>query len=318
MIFERGLDAVNRRKDSILTVGTFDGVHLGHRAIIQDLIQRAREVGGFSTLVTFDPHPREILWQQPPPKLTTLQERKAILSSLGLDRMVVLPFTREFSELSAEDFVTQLLIGSIGMKIIVVGHDHRFGKGRTGDVDLLTSLGKQHNFDVGVIGAHRMGDTVVSSRILRSIVREKGDVALAAKLLQRPYSLTGEVIHGDSRGRELNYPTANLRPIDSNKLIPHYGIYVVSVQISGTNRGGMMSIGTRPAIRDSTGVHLEVHLFDFDGNLYGKELTVHFIERVRDEKGFDSLQELQAAMLKDEYVSRKILEQAQLPIVLED
>lgn len=311
MIFEKGLDTVACRPDSILTVGIYDGVHLGHRRIIADLVQRATDTGGLSTLVTFDPHPREVLSQQSLPKLTTMEERAGILSSLGLERMVVLPFTEEFSRLSAQDFVLELLEKRIGLRAIVVGHDHRFGRGRKGNVDLLRSLGRHHNFEVGLISPCRVGDLVISSRKLRSILREDGDVSLAADLLVRPYSLTGTVIRGNARGKSLGYPTANLALLEPNKVIPAYGIYVVSVEISGARKGGMMSIGMRPAIKDSKGVHLEVHLFDFNETIYGKELTVYFLKRIREERDFDSMEELQAAMQQDEANSRGVLEQSE-------
>ena len=311
MIFERGLDGLTCRPDSILTVGVFDGVHLGHRMIIADLVQRARDTGGLSTLITFDPHPREVLSQQSLPKLTTIEERAAILSSLGLARMVVLPFTEKFSKLSAEDFVLELLVKRTGLQTIIVGHDHRFGKGRKGDVDLLASLGRQHNFDVGVIRPYRVNDLVVSSRKVRSILQEDGDVSLAAKLMARPHSLTGRVVRGDGRGRELGYPTANLILQEPKKVIPSHGIYVVSVEISGVCLGGMMSIGMRPAIKDSRGVHLEVHLLDFDRLIYGEDLTVHFLERIREERNFASMEGLQAAMQQDEVISRKVMEQSE-------
>ncbi len=311
-IIERGLDAVVRQTNSILTVGTFDGVHLGHRKIIEDLVQRSKDVSGVTTLVTFDPHPREILLQQSLPRLTTIEERAAILSSLGLDRMVVLPFTEQFSKLSAKSFVTELLVGSIGFRTIVVGHDHRFGKNRTGNVDLLIALGKQYNFDVGVISPHIVGGSAVSSRRVRSLLQEKGDVALAAQLLGRSYSLTGRVIRGASRGKKLGYPTANLRLLDPSKVIPSYGVYAVNVQLQGILKGGMMNIGVRPAIKDSEGVHLEVHLFDFDKTIYGQELTVYFLERIRGERDFDSMEKLSDAMRKDEIDCRQILRASSL------
>jgi len=307
MIFEEGLDAVRRRTDSILTVGTFDGIHLGHRIIIKDLVERARNTNRFSTLVTFDPHPREVLLQQPMPKLASIEERMEILSSLGLDRMIVLPFTEKFSKLSAENFVIDLLVQSIGVQTIVVGQDHRFGRNRTGDVEFLISLGKQCSFDVGVIDPYQVGGQVVSSRKVRSVLKEEGDVSLAAKLLGRSYALTGKVIRGDSRGWKLGYPTANLRLTEANKVIPAYGIYAVSAQVQGIRKGGMMSIGVRPAIKDSEGVHMEVHLLDFEKNIYGEELTVHFIERIRDERDFDSMEKLGSAMRKDEVECRRIL-----------
>lgn len=309
MIFERGLDGLTCRPESVLTVGTFDGVHLGHRAILSDIIRRAKNSNGLSTLVTFDPHPREVLLHRLLPRLTTVKERADLLASLGLGRMIVLPFTEKFSEMSAEDFVTELLVKRIGLQSIVVGHDHRFGKGRTGDIELLASMGEQYGFDVNVIGPQTMDSLVVSSRKVRHVLREKGDVSLAAQLLGRPYCLTGTVIRGDSRGRELGYATANLALLDPQKILPAHGIYAVSVLTYGALKGGMMSIGTRPAVKDSTGVHLEVHLFDFNDDIYGEELNVHFLQRIREERYFPSMAMLKAAMQEDEIVCREVLEQ---------
>ena len=315
MIFERGLETLTCRPDSILTVGIFDGVHLGHRMIIADLVQRARDTGGLSTLITFDPHPREVLLQQPQPKLTTIGERAKILSSLGLGRMVVLPFTEEFSRVTAEDFILELLVKQVGLQAIIVGHDHRFGKGRKGDVDLLASMGRQHRFHVGVFHPCKVHDLVVSSRKVRSLLQEDGDVSLAAMLMARPHSLTGRVVRGDGRGRELGYPTANLVLFEPRKVVPAYGIYVVRVEFEGMFIGGMMSIGTRPAIKESRGVHLEVHLLDFSRSIYEKELNVHFLERIRGERNFPSMGALKAAMQQDEIISRKVLEQSPWPNV---
>ncbi len=311
MIFERGLEALSYRPESILTVGIFDGVHLGHRKIIADLVQRSKATGGLSTLITFDPHPREVLSQQIASKLTTIEERAAILSSLELERMVVVPFTEKFSTLSAEDFVVEFLLKGAGLQTMVVGHDHRFGKGRKGDVDLLVSLGRKHKFHVEVIQPYAINDLVVSSRKVRSVLQEDGDVSLAAELMARPHSLVGRVVRGDGRGRELGYPTANLSMLEPRKVVPSHGIYVVKVEISGDFFAGMMSIGTRPAIKDSRGVHLEVYLFDFDRLIYGEELTIHFLDRIREERNFASMKGLQEAMQQDEVVARNVLEQSE-------
>ena len=309
MIFEQGHNTVTRRLESIITVGTFDGIHLGHRTIINDLIQRAEDQHGLSTLITFDPHPREVLSQQIMLKLTTIQERASILSAMGLGRMIVIPFTKEFSQLTAEDFVINFLVKQIGLQTIVVGEDHRFGRDRKGDVDLLILLGRKHQFDVDVIPQHVVNDAVVSSRKIRSLLQKDGDVASATTLLDYRYSFTATVIPGDGRGRSMGYPTANLALDDSRKIVPAHGIYVVQVEGLEGIKGGMMSIGVRPTVQDSKGVHIEVHLFDFSGSIYGQKVIVHFIDRIRGETKFDSLKELQVAMSDDELISRKILEQ---------
>ena len=318
MILEQGLSAVTQRTESIVTVGTFDGIHLGHRKIVSDLIQRAQSENGLSTLITFDPHPREVLLQQPMLKLTTIQERASILDSLGLGRMVVIPFTKKFSHLSAEEFVTDILVRHIGLQTIVVGEDHRFGRDRKGDVDLLVSLGRLYQFDIDVIPQHVVDDVVVSSRKIRSLLQKDGNVASAQNLLNYPYSFTATVIPGDGRGRGMGYPTANLSLDDGSKIIPAHGIYVVRVEGLSDMKGGMLSIGVRPTIEGSQGVHIEVHLFDFSRSIYGQKVTVHFVDRIRGEKKFDSLQELQEAMGHDEIISRKILEQHPLSHVKSD
>ncbi len=315
MIFEQGLDSVTRHDHSIVTVGIFDGIHLGHRKIISHLMALAQKYNGFSSLITFDPHPREVLLGEKTPKLTTINERESILSSLGIDRMVVVPFTHEFSQLSATQFITEFLVKSIGLDSIVIGYDHRFGNDRKGDLNLLISQGKLLNFSVLTVSPHSVDGSVVSSRKIRDLLQENGDVARAATLLTSPYTLTGNVVYGDGRGRNLGYPTANITLIDPDKVIPAHGVYVVSVDVSGQRRGGIMSIGTRPAIEDSEGVHLEVHLLDFKGSIYGKELTVYFIEKIRDQQYFDSLDELRAAMMGDEKISRAILEHSHWHLV---
>lgn len=309
MIFERGLEGLTCRPESVLTVGTFDGVHLGHRVILSDIIQRANNSNGLSTLITFDPHPREVLLNQLLPRLTTVEERADVLASLGLGRMIVLPFTEKFSAMSAEEFVTELLVKRIGLQSVVVGHDHRFGKGRKGNIELLASMGEQYGFDVNVVGPQTVGGVVVSSRKVRQALQENGDVSIAAQFLDRPYCLTGTVIRGDARGQGLGYPTANLALLDPQKVVPAHGIYAVSVQTSDARKGGMMSIGTRPAVKESTGVHLEVHLFDFNDSIYGEELTVHFLQRIREERYYPSMAMLQAAMREDEIICKQVLEQ---------
>ncbi|MCY4232716.1 MAG: bifunctional riboflavin kinase/FAD synthetase [Bacteroidetes bacterium] len=308
MIFEQGLDSITRNDHSVVTVGTFDGVHLGHRKIICDLIDRAQQYKGLSTVITFDPHPREVLLQEKLTKLTTIQERASILSSLGLDRLVVVPFTQEFSQISPERFVTEFLFEAIGLQSIVIGYDHRFGKDRKGDINLLNSLGQRLDFSVREIAPHVEDGGVVSSRAIRNLLHKHGDIVQATKLLTYPYTLTGTVITGDGRGRELGYPTANIRLIDPDKVIPAHGIYVVHVDVSGIKRGGIMSIGTRPTILDSKGVHLEVNILDFSESIYGQELTVYFIKKIRDQQHFDTLDELRIAMIGDEEISREILE----------
>lgn len=307
MRFERGLDIARRDAASVVTVGTFDGVHRGHQAIIRDLNRCALESGGISTLVTFDPHPGDVVRNQTTPLLTTVSEKAEILESLGLGRLVVIPFTPSFAALSAEAFVEDVLIRQVGLQRFIAGYDHGFGRGRKGDIQLLRNLAAEHGFAVDVIGAQEVGTRVVSSRMVRDLLRTQGDVQTAGDLLGRPYQLTGTVIEGRRRGHTLGYPTANIKVNDPQKLIPRRGVYAVRAFANNRWQGGMMNIGVRPTVDQSRRVHLEVHLFDFSANLYGHALTVEFATRIRDEKSFESLEALSAQLTRDEAICRPLV-----------
>jgi len=307
MRLEIGLDGVRRDPASVVTVGTFDGIHLGHQAILRQLERYAAQCGGMSTLVTFDPHPGDVVRGQVTPLLTTVEEKAAVLESLGLGRLVAVPFTRTFAALSAAEFVRTVLVDQSGMQQIVAGYDHGFGRGREGDAGLLRHLGARHGFGVRVVEAQAVGSRVVSSRMIRDLLRKQGDAAAAEALLGRPYALTGTVMPGAGRGRTLGFPTANLKVDNSSKLLPQRGVYAVRVHTGGELKGGMMNIGVRPTVEQSTGVHLEVHLFDFSGNLYRRPLTVEFAKRIRDEKHFESLEALSNRLALDEKKCRALV-----------
>jgi riboflavin kinase / FMN adenylyltransferase len=293
-------------KKSVLTVGTFDGVHLGHQAILRYLIARAARVGGVPTVVSFDPHPREVVTGEHVPLLTTLDERADLLREHGIERFVVLPFTRDLSNLSPEAYVEDVLVGEIGLREIVIGYDHRFGKDRAGNRSTLERLGDEHGFSVDVIPEQLVRDQTVSSSAIRRLLQE-GDVAGAAQMLGRPYALTGLVVRGDQRGRTIGYPTANLRVHGERKLVPALGVYAVQVEHGGDRLGGMMNVGRRPTFETDGAVSAEVHLFDFDGDLYGRRLVVHFVRRIRDEVEFDGVESLVARLREDEAESRAAL-----------
>ncbi len=302
---EYGLDQIERDDRSLVTVGTFDGVHLGHQSIIRYLVDRAKRKSAISVALSFDPHPREVTTGEQVPLLTTIQERAELFSGLGLDRFIVIPFTREFADTSARSFVVDILVNRIGLQEIVVGYDHGFGKGRQGDSELLLSLGAAHNFSVDIIPAKILEQGVVSSTRIRQLLTEKGDVAVAGKLLSRSYSLIGTVIKGDGRGRTIGYPTANIGVQNPNKVIPKQGVYAVHVNEIGGNRTyhAMMNVGVRPTFSESQEYPkqwLEVHIFDFSGDLYGKELQIEFVKRIRDEKKFNSIDALIKQLSKDE------------------
>jgi riboflavin kinase/FMN adenylyltransferase len=305
---EFGWDAMRRDPESVVTVGTFDGVHRGHQAILAYLQERAAEQGGTSTLISFDPHPRSVVHDQEVPLLTTLDERADVLEALGLDRLVVIPFTQEFSQLTPEAYVEDVLVDRIGLKEITVGYDHRFGRRREGDVDLLREMGATHEFAVDVIPAQRVDQEVVSSSRIRTRLAEDGDVDAALQMLGRPYDLGGIVERGEGRGRQIGYPTANISLHDPRKLTPKIGVYAVLVALpDGTVRGGMLNVGRRPTF-DGMDVTTEVHIFDFEGGLYGEEIRVEFLQRVRDEQKFESAGALAMQLSEDERHCKQAVE----------
>ena len=306
---EYGPDQIEKDGASLVTVGIYDGVHLGHQAILRYLVHRAQQQQGRSVVVSFDPHPREVLTGNQLGLLSTIDERAQLLENLGLDRFIVLPFTKDFSRLSPDEFVLQILVERIGLQEIVVGHDHGFGRGRQGNVELLQTLGAQHDFSVDVIPAQAVDHQVVSSSAIRQALIEDGDVGRARQMLGRPYALTGTVIHGDGRGHSIGYPTANIEVEHPRKVIPKRGVYAVQVSLRGEEGryGGMMNIGYRPTFDGGNTLHLEVHLFDFDRTIYGQPLQITYVERLRDEQKFGSVDELIAQLSDDEQRARRVL-----------
>lgn len=292
---------------AVVTVGTFDGVHKGHQAILRFLTDRAAERKAPAVLVTFDPHPREVVSGHPVPLLTTAHERAALVSELGVQETVILPFNREMAAMPAAQFVEEILVNRVGAGCVVIGYDHRFGAGRSGDRHLLEELGPKLGFDTEVIPAQEVGATVVSSSEIRRAL-SAGNVSRATDLMGRPYRWRGLVVEGDRRGRTIGYPTANLDPVSDRKIIPASGVYAVTVELpDGTGTGGMMNIGTRPTF-DGLSRRQEVHLFDLDRDLYGDVLSVEFRERLRDERRFDGVEALIGQLKEDERRCRSLLE----------
>lgn len=305
---EIGLDATTPDDDAVVTVGTFDGVHRGHQAILHYLTERARQQEGVSTVVSFDPHPREVVHDESVALLTTIDERAALLEEYGLDRFVVIPFTRQFAQLSPEAYVKEILLQRVGLKEIVIGYDHRFGRNREGDRELLERMGEAHGFSVDVIPPQEVNHDVVSSSKIRALLAEEGDVQRATEMLGHPYALAGTVEEGEGRGRKLGYPTANIAVGDDRKLIPKIGVYATRVRVGDTapTYGGMMNIGRRPTF-DGMDVTVEVHLLGFEGSIYGETLRVEFLQRLRDEQKFDSVDALVAQLSRDEEHCRTVL-----------
>ncbi len=298
----------DRPRSAVVTMGSFDGVHLGHQAILQFLVERARARNGRPVLVTFDPHPRELVSGKAVGLLTTAQERAALVARFGIEETVIIPFDRDMARMAAEEFVERILVGQIGASSIVIGHDHGFGAGRKGNRALLERLGPSLGFEVDVIPAQAVDATVVSSSVIRRSLTKTGDVARAESLLGRPYRWRGLVVDGDKRGRTIGYPTANLDPVAPQKIIPRAGVYAVTVHRGNDPlAGGMMNVGTRPTF-DGVRQRQEVHLLDFEGDLYGEVLTVEFRERLRDERRFDGMEALVEQLKADESRCRSLLE----------
>lgn len=302
------LKDIERDPDTVLTVGTFDGVHAGHRAIIDRVADKARERNARSMIVTFDPHPRDIInpGESGIKLLTTLQERSEILEELGIDIMLVIPFDRDFSLLSSEEFIRDIIYKKIGVSDFIIGYDHHFGRNREGTIETIKRLGKELNFEASVVSKREVGEKTVSSTVIRNCISEEGDVKQAAEFLQRPYRLNGTVIHGDKRGKKIGYPTANIKPEHFKKIIPRDGVYAVKIRIEERWYDGMMNIGRRPTFEGETQT-MEVHIFDFSQEIYGMEVQVRFYERIRDEKKFDGIDELKKQLGKDEIAAKELL-----------
>lgn len=285
--------------ETVLTLGTFDGVHVGHCMILKKLTDSAEKLGCESLVLTFFPHPRMVLQADSDIRLlNTIAERSELLKQAGLDNLVIHPFDREFSRLTAEEFVRDVLVDRFQVKKIIIGHDHRFGRNRTANIDDLIVYGEVYGFEVEQISSQEVNEVSVSSTKIRNALHA-GDVDLANKFLGYAYTLSGEVVRGRQLGRTIGYPTANIQVSEDYKLIPGRGIYVVYSEIDGRRVNGMMSIGVNPTV-DGREETIEVYYFDFAGDLYGKHLQVHILHRLRDEEKFDSLELLKEQLNRDQ------------------
>lgn len=290
---------------AVVTVGTFDGLHRGHQQVLAEVVGRARAGGLISVLVLCDPHPLEVVNPAAAPKLLTLRdEKQELLVGAGLDRVAVLPFTREVAQWSPEEFIRRLR-AEHALQQLVLGHDHAFGRGRSGDEALVRRLGAAEGFDVAVVDAVRENGQPISSTLIRNAVAH-GDLKNAARWLGRPYGLLGQVVPGAGRGRTIGVPTINLATPDARKLLPPDGVYAVWVWWRGTRYGGMMNQGARPTFAEQ-GRTLEVHLFDFAGDLYGETVRVEWVERLRDVQAFPSREALVAQLERDRQSARASL-----------
>lgn len=292
----------------VLTIGTFDGVHLGHRAILGEVIRQAGAEGRPSLVVTFDPHPRSVLFPDSELRiLTPLAEKLRLLEEAGIEQVVVVPFTREFAALSAEAYVRDFLVSTFHPQTIVIGYDHHFGSGRKGNLETLRKFSATEGFEVREIPARLIDAAAVSSTKIRRAL-EGGEVESAAQMLERPYSLGGLVEAGDRLGRTIGYPTANLRPEDPQQLVPANGVYAVRAALQdGSSHPAMLNIGVRPTVTDLPALRIEAHLIGFDGDLYGRPLRLEFIARIREEQKFASLDALKAQLALDREAALRLL-----------
>jgi len=288
----RSIGEIPYQENSCLTIGTFDGIHLGHRGIIDDLVKKAQQRETRSVLVTFYPHPQAVVQTRKSPVrlLTPLNEKIELLEGLGLDVLLVIPFSFELARMEPEQFVEEILVQHIGIHEFIIGYNHAFGRKRRGDVALLKRLGKRHSFTVAVVPAVRIDNEVISSTRIRRLLLD-GQVHQARRFLGRNYTLEGKVEKGQRLGKEFGFPTANLDVIGEGKLVPGDGVYAVVVHVNGERFPGMANIGCKPTL-DGRYRGIEVHIHRFSGDLYGKQLKVEFIERIRDEKQFDSVNAL--------------------------
>ena len=294
-------------KKAVLTIGTFDGVHHGHRTIIQKLVKHAQETGGESVLITFEPHPRKILFPDKPLKLITpLEDKIELLTQAGIQHIVVVPFTRDFSNLSAKEYVVDFLVKYFQPESIVIGHDHHFGHDRSGNIHLLQELADVYHYKVYEIPAQLIDDAAISSTKIRNAINA-GDVTEAAEMLERFFSITGDVIQGAKIGRTIGYPTANIHPSDHDQLIPAKGVYAVLATVNDITYKAMLNIGNRPTVDNDIKLHIEAHLFNFNADIYNTRIKVSFVKRIRDEEKFVSVEALKQQLDKDKATALNIL-----------
>lgn len=308
MMIYHGLEDFAPLRNAIVTIGTFDGVHLGHQKILKRLSSVAQRIGGETVLLTFWPHPRIVLDPDFDLKLlTTMEEKAALLEKYGIDHLVRIRFTEEFADLSSEEYIRRVLVEKIGTKKLVIGHDHRFGKNRVGNFADLVAKGIVYGFEVEEIPKQEIDDITISSTRIRHALNE-GNIHIGNEYLGRAYSITGKVIKGDELGRKIGFPTANISVNSKHKLIPCDGSYAVQISFPTENRlfSGMMNMGYRPTV-DGRKHSIEVHIFNFDDTIYGKTLTISFLKLIRREEKFDSLEDLKIQLQKDKLLAQQIL-----------
>jgi riboflavin kinase/FMN adenylyltransferase len=294
-------------KGAVVTTGTFDGVHVGHRKIINRLNEIARKIDGESVLLTFHPHPRMVLFPDDHglELITTMDEKIQLLEDAGIDNLIIHPFTKEFSRKTSLEFIREVLVEKIGTSVLVIGYDHHFGRNREGSFEHLKESGPLYGFQVEEISVQDVDDVAVSSTKIRKALQE-GDVATAAKYLSHPFELKGTVVHGDKLGRKIGFPTANIKVEEETKIIPANGVYGCYVLIGEENFKGMLNIGMRPTV-DGEERRIEVNVFELERDFYGESITVILKDRIRDEKKFDNMEQLKERLVIDKNLAERML-----------
>lgn len=304
----RGLkDIPEDLKGGVITIGNFDGVHRAHQAILNRVLEVAKKTDSKAIVMTFEPHPQQVLHPERKPfyLITTLDEKLTLLEEYGIDAVVLIEFSREFSRTTAQTFARDVLCGTFQPTLILIGHDYTFGSGKEGKPDYLKKEGRACGFDVEVMGAVEMEGGIVSSTRVRNAILD-GEVALASRLLGRPYSFRGHVVTGDRRGTDIGFPTANIEP--EKNLVPGRGVYAALIEMEGERYQAAVNVGFNPTFSGEKRTTVEAHLLDFKGHLYGRKLLLTFIERIRDEKKFEGPGPLVEQIKRDVERTREILE----------
>ena len=300
------LNSYSSEKESILTIGTFDGVHIGHNKILKRLIQDSKKNNLSSLVMTFFPHPRMILNKSHEIKMIdTIDEKINLLEKTGLDNLIIHPFDNNFSKIRAKEFVEEILVKKLKIKEIIIGYDHKFGKDREASVEDLKKFGKDYMFTVKEIPAQEIDSIAISSTKIRNAILN-GEIEKCNKFLGRNFILTGKVVYGEGLGKKIDFPTANIEIKETYKIIPKNGVYLVKTKINSNTYFGMMNIGIRPTV-GGTNKSLEIHFFNFKDNIYGKNVSIEIIKKIRDEEKFSSIDQLKIQLKKDEQFCLKLI-----------
>ncbi len=304
------LEDFNPLHKTVLTIGTFDGVHVGHLKIIQKLVDTATHKNCESVLLTFFPHPRMVIYPDDHgiKLLNTLDEKIKLLTEAGLQHLIILPFTKEFAKLGALDYIKEIIVDKIQAQLLVIGYDHRFGKNREGNIKTLEAHADEFGFELFEISPADIDEITISSTKIRNYLLD-GEVEQAKRLLGKEYTMTGKVKEGRKLGREIGFPTANIEEIPLYKLVPKDGVYAVKVSVNNTMYKGMMNIGNRPTV-DGVKHANEVHIFDFNKDIYNQDITVSFVARIRDEQKFSNIEALKTQLVSDKVKALDLLNQS--------